>query len=109
LEAGWAAFYVLLGASALHPSMRSLTERVPESEPRVTGWRLALLAVACLLAPATQVIFKIRHERIDLPVVLGCTITLFVLAVLRMAGLVRQQQQSARRERGLREAGAELV
>jgi diguanylate cyclase (GGDEF)-like protein/PAS domain S-box-containing protein len=109
LEIGWAVFYFLLGASALHPSMRGLTERVPETEARVTAGRLALLATACLLAPATQAISVIRNEPVDLPIVLGATITLFVLAVIRMGGLVRQQQQSARRERALREAGAELV
>src|SRR5206468_8496490 len=93
----------------LHPSMRSLTDRVPETEAKVTGGRLALLATACLLAPAAQAISALRGEPADLPVILGATITLFVLAVIRMGGLVRQQQQSARRERALREAGAELV
>ncbi len=33
-----------------------------------------------------------------MPVVLAATITLFLLAVIRMVGLVRQQQQSVDRE-----------
>src|SRR6185436_20841041 len=37
------------------------------------------------------------------------TIVLFVLAVVRMGGLVRQQEQSALRERALREAGSAFV
>src|SRR6185436_14735619 len=37
------------------------------------------------------------------------TIVLFVLAVVRMGGLVRQQEQSTLRERALREAGSALV
>ena len=34
---------------------------------------------------------------------------LFILAVVRMGGLVRQQAQSTLRERALREAGSALV
>ena len=49
------------------------------------------------------------HDVSNLSVILGATITLFVLAVIRMAGLVRRQQQSADRERALRQAGASLV
>ena len=46
LDAGWALFYALLGASALHPSMRSLSEPAPDQEVRLTRPRLALLAGA---------------------------------------------------------------
>jgi diguanylate cyclase (GGDEF)-like protein/PAS domain S-box-containing protein len=109
LEAGWSLFYILLGAAALHPSMRTVSDPVQETEVRVTPARLAFLAIACLLAPATQAVAAIRGDEIDLPVVLGATITLFLLAVTRMAGLVRQQEASATRERALREAGSALV
>ncbi|MGZ4149700.1 MAG: PAS domain-containing protein, partial [Actinomycetota bacterium] len=109
LEAGWSLFYILLGAAALHPSMRTVSEPAPEVEAHVSPARLAFLAAACLLAPATQAVAAIRGDLVDLPVVLGATITLFVLAVIRMAGLVRQQVASATRERALREAGSALV
>ena len=109
LEAGWALFYILLGAAALHPSMRAVSDRQPEVDTHVSGWRLGLLGAACLLAPATQAVAQIRGEDVDLNVVLGGTIVLFVLAVSRMGGLVRQQAQSALRERALREAGSALV
>jgi diguanylate cyclase (GGDEF)-like protein/PAS domain S-box-containing protein len=109
LEAGWALFYILLGAAALHPSMRAVSDRQPEVDNHVSLWRLGFLGAACLLAPATQAFAAIRGEEVDLTVVLGGTIVLFVLAVSRMAGLVRQQAQSALRERALREAGSALV
>jgi diguanylate cyclase (GGDEF)-like protein/PAS domain S-box-containing protein len=109
LEAGWGAFYVLFGAAALHPSMRTLADRVSEIDVKVSPARLAVLGLASLLAPLTQAIQSWRNQSVDLPVVLGATVTLFVLALVRMAGLVRTQQQSALREKALREAGAELV
>ena len=109
LEAGWALFYILLGAAALHPSMRAVSDRQPEVDTHVSAWRLGFLGAACLLAPATQALAAIRGEEVDLTVVVGGTIVLFLLAVIRMGGLVRQQEQSALRERALREAGSALV
>ena len=110
LEIGWIAFYVLFGAAALHPSMRSISESPADAEIRVGAGRLTLLAFASLLAPLAQVIQLWKgHDVSNLPVILGATITLFVLAVVRMSGLVRRQQQSADREKALRQAGASLV
>src|SRR5262249_10450808 len=70
--------------------------------------RLALLGLASLLAPVAQAIQAARHAPLDLPVVLGATIGLFLLAIVRMGGFVREQQQSSLRERALREAGEAL-
>jgi diguanylate cyclase (GGDEF)-like protein/PAS domain S-box-containing protein len=109
LEAGWALFYILLGAAALHPSMRTVSDRQPEADSHVSLWRLSFLGAACLLAPATQALAEIRGQEIDLTPVIAATIVLFLLAVVRMGGLVRQQGQSALRERALREAGSALV
>jgi len=109
LEIGWSLFYILLGAAALHPSMRTVSETSQQAEPRISTLRLGLLGAACLLAPAVQAWSIARGENSDASVILGATIILFVLAVIRMGGLVRQQEQSARRERALREAGSALV
>ena len=108
LEAGWACFYILLGAAALHPSMRTVSDRQPEVDSTVSIARLAFLGAACLLAPMTQAVAEARGQD-DLTVVLTATIVLFILAVVRMGGLVRQQAQSTLRERALREAGSALV
>src|SRR4051794_4419496 len=51
LDLGWVAFYALLGASALHPSMRRLSEPTLVVERRLSRPRLPLLASAALLAP----------------------------------------------------------
>src|SRR5262249_44676028 len=52
IDAGWMISYVLFGAAALHASMRVTSEPAPETAPKLTPTRLALLAVAALTAPA---------------------------------------------------------
>src|SRR6266498_3633970 len=83
LDASWLGSYVLLGAAALHPSMRVLSE--PSETPRThtSRWRLGLLAVASLVAPATLVI----------PTTLGRAVNLPVIA--RLGGLVDEQRRAA--------------
>jgi diguanylate cyclase (GGDEF)-like protein/PAS domain S-box-containing protein len=115
LETGWATFYVLWGAASLHGSMRALSERTPDVEPKLTRGRLWLLALASLLAPSVMMIQHIRNEAGDpnvagdLPVLIGASAALFLLVVVRIAGLVRKQEQSTVRERALRGAGTALV
>jgi diguanylate cyclase (GGDEF)-like protein/PAS domain S-box-containing protein len=109
LEAGWASFYILWGAAALHGSMRALSERTPDVEPRLSRGRLWLLALASLLAPCVMMIQHLRNAAGDLPVLIGASAALFLLVVVRIAGLVRKQEQSAVRERALRGAGTALV
>jgi diguanylate cyclase (GGDEF)-like protein/PAS domain S-box-containing protein len=109
LEAGWAAFYILWGAAALHGSMRTLSERVVDVIPRLSRGRLTILALASLLAPSVMMIQHLRNATEDLPVLIGAAGVLFLLVVMRIAGLVRKQEQSAIRERALRGAGTALV
>ena len=52
LDGGWVIFYALLGATALHPSMRELVEPAPDPDERLTRYRLAALTCATLTAPA---------------------------------------------------------
>ncbi|MEP6475880.1 MAG: EAL domain-containing protein [Actinomycetota bacterium] len=109
LEVGWIAFYVIFGMAALHPSMRGLADRAPDVDSRLTTLRLNLLTGAALMAPGVQAIEAIRGNAVDLPIVLGASMLLFLLAMDRMAGLVHAQEQSTTRERALRSAGAALV
>jgi diguanylate cyclase (GGDEF)-like protein/PAS domain S-box-containing protein len=109
LEAGWGMFYLLWGAAALHPSMRSVSDKTPEAEPRMSKLRLLLLASASLIAPGVMLIQLSRADAVDMPVLIGASVTLFILVVVRMSGLVRRQEQSALREKALRNAGAALV
>lgn len=93
----WLASYLSISLAALHPSMVSLTERGTGPTPRLTPPRLAVLAAASMLAPAVlcQQGLTDPHDIDWAPVALGAVL-LFVLVVLRMAGLMsRVQQQSA--------------
>src|SRR4051812_37368353 len=109
LDVGWISFYLLWGAAALHPSMRSLERPAPDRDPKLTKTRLALLTCASLIAPAVEAVHVIDRGDVDLIVIIAASAVLFGLVVLRMAGLVRQQERSVARERPLSGAGAALV
>ncbi len=109
LEAGWATFYLLWGAAALHGSMRGLSERAPDQEPRLTRARLILLGAASLTAQFVRIYQLLHGQRTDLWVLTLATIALFVLVVIRMSGLVHKLELSFHREKALRTAGASLV
>jgi diguanylate cyclase (GGDEF)-like protein/PAS domain S-box-containing protein len=109
LDVGWISFYLLWGAAALHPSMRELEQPAPERVPRLTPLRLGLLTLASLIAPAVETTQELRRGNLDLLVIIGASAVLFGLVVLRMAGLVRQQERSVVRERTLSAAGVSLV
>jgi len=106
-DVGWIAYYVLWGAAALHPSMRTLNEPAADARTRLTPVRLGLLAVACLIAPGIR--FAEEFGNPDVLVVIVASALLFLLVVSRMAGLVRQEERQAKRELALRHAGVELV
>jgi diguanylate cyclase (GGDEF)-like protein/PAS domain S-box-containing protein len=109
LDIGWISFYLLWGAAALHPSMRELEQPAPDRVPRLTPLRLTLLTVASLIAPVVEATQELRRGDFDLLVIIAASVLLFGLVVLRMAGLVRQQERSVARERTLSAAGASLV
>ncbi len=109
LDVGWIAYLLLWGAAALHPSMRSLEEAVPEGESRLSWPRLAILTVASLLAPIFEVVVGGTSASVDTYVLIGASAGLFLLVLARMAVLVLQQERSVKRERALRGAGVALV
>ncbi len=101
-SAGWAIFYVMLGASALHPSMRLLSEPGPEAQPGLTRARLALLACASLTVPLVIVLRRALGEHIDLYVLIGSSAVMFSLVLMRMAGIMRRHEEVTGREAALR-------
>ncbi|MCW2748715.1 MAG: hypothetical protein JWP10_1857, partial [Nocardioidaceae bacterium] len=85
LDALWLGSYVLWGASALHPSMTSLSERVQVDAMSFTTRRLVALILAVFVAPAVLVAQAIAHVDLDTWAVLTCLTVLFMLVVIRMA------------------------
>ena len=106
-DVGWIAYYLFWGAAALHPSMRTLEDPSQDLRTRLTKLRLALLGIACLIAPGIRVAQQFHNP--DVLVVVIASAALFLLVVARMAGLVRQEERAASRELALRQAGAALV
>jgi diguanylate cyclase (GGDEF)-like protein/PAS domain S-box-containing protein len=109
LEAGWGTFYLLWGAAALHPSMRTLSERAPDQEVRITRSRVIFIGAAALIPQMVRMIQLVREQATDLWVITITTTSLFILVVLRMSGLVHKLELSFGREKALRTAGASLV
>jgi diguanylate cyclase (GGDEF)-like protein/PAS domain S-box-containing protein len=106
LDVGWVLYYVLWGASALHPSMRTL-EQPAEGRTRLTPMRLVFLSVACLIAPGIRLYQEWGNT--DVGVVIVASIVMFLLVLARMSGLVRKEERSVARERALRLACVALV
>ncbi|HVE27282.1 MAG TPA: ATP-binding protein, partial [Sporichthya sp.] len=109
LDLGWAVYYALLGAAALHPSMRDLSRPARDPEVKLTAPRLVLLAGAILAAPATVIVRAALDQPTETGVLMGASAVVFVLVVLRMAGLVRHNEEISAREVALRIAGESLV
>jgi diguanylate cyclase (GGDEF)-like protein/PAS domain S-box-containing protein len=106
-DVGWIAYYLLWGAAALHPSMRTLEEPALETRTRLTSVRLGLLAGACLIAPGVRFYQALGDP--DRLVLIAASGVLFLLVVSRMAGLVREEERTTARELALRTAGVDLV
>ena len=95
IDGGWLLAYALLGIGALHPSMRRLDERSPVAAPDSTWGRLAALAVASLAAPTVLAVQYGRGDDMHVPVVVACSVLLFLLVLARMALLVQVQRREA--------------
>nr|WP_306933645.1 aminotransferase class I/II-fold pyridoxal phosphate-dependent enzyme [Streptomyces luteogriseus] len=110
LDLGWVAFYTAWGLAALHPSMVELTASVPQREsllppPR----RLVMLAVATLIAPGILLWEGLSGQTRDAAVIAVFSGVLFLLVILRLAGMVVAHRHAVTRELALRGAAASLV
>ncbi|WDV49210.1 PAS domain S-box protein [Streptomyces coeruleorubidus] len=110
LDLGWIAFYTAWGLAALHPSMVELTASVPQREsllppPR----RLVMLTVATLIAPGILLYEGLSNQTRDAAVIAAFSGLLFLLVILRLAGMVVAHRRAVTRELALRGAAASLV
>jgi signal transduction histidine kinase len=95
IDIGWLLSYVAVGAAALHPTMTALTK--PAARPLVLSrmWRLALLAGASLVVPAVFAAQALGAEPVDSVALSIGSAAIFLLVLLRMAGLLRQVELDA--------------
>lgn len=97
--AGWMLFFVLLGTTALHPSMRDLSEPAPAAEPVLSRPRLAFLSAAALIGPLTLLVAEIIEPARGRPVLALLSTVLFVLVLVRISGLMSDITQRKRVEK----------
>ena len=97
VDAGWLASYVLFGAAALHPSMAVLSEPGTGDATKLTWHRLVLLAGTALLVPGALALQAALGRSIEVPVIAGASVVLFVLVVARMAVMTSQREMLERR------------
>jgi diguanylate cyclase (GGDEF)-like protein len=93
--------YTLMGIAALHPSAREVGQRTEWEPPRLSRPMLVMLTITSLIAPALLAIQVLRHAVTDgLAIAIGCVV-LFLLVVTRMAQLLAEVEEQARRVRQL--------
>jgi diguanylate cyclase len=105
VEVGWLLYYLTVGASGLHPSMRRLSEPLAAPRSASSRARLAVLAIAALAVPvilATEA--GLGHSAHVLPFALG-SIVLFALVLMRLADGMQHQHRA---EAALRESESQL-
>ena len=100
--------YVLLAVAALHPSMADLSHSRSLPTLRVSLWRVAVLAAALLVAPATLAEQKLRGKPLDLYEVLSLAAAISLLVVGRFTGILRALERIRLRERRARAAAEEM-
>jgi diguanylate cyclase (GGDEF)-like protein len=95
INIGWSLGYLLIGFSALHPSVDLLSEPTPERPERVTAARLVALGLALSLAPLTELLARAVGVEVNPYILVAGAITGTVLVLARMSGLLRALQAQA--------------
>jgi two-component system cell cycle response regulator len=95
LDGIWMASAFVLAAGMLHPSAPKLVSVSSAAVPDATVGRLSILAVAAMIAPATLLIQETRTGRPHGTVAAIVCMFLFLLVLIRMAGLVSAQRRAA--------------
>jgi signal transduction histidine kinase len=100
-DVGYLVAYLLLGASALHPSLPALSGTSPAPQARLGRSRLLAMGTAALVAPALLIFQRLIGTDIQVAAIAGAWVVLFVLVMVRMAGLVRGIERSEAERRHL--------
>ena len=93
----WLVSYVLMGAAALHPSMRELSAPAPERVEAMTATRWVALAAAVMIAPAILAVELIAGVPLQAWAVVIASTLLMPLLLTRMIRIVRQLKDQAQR------------
>ncbi|GAA2615762.1 hypothetical protein GCM10010399_53410 [Dactylosporangium fulvum] len=96
LQVGWLLAGLCVGAAAVHPSARHLTDPIEQPEAGLSKGRLTVLAVSSLVAPVLLLGQGLAGvDALDWLPIGVVAVVLFVLVVVRMSGLVGKVQSQA--------------
>ncbi len=101
LQAGSMCGFALVGAAALHPSVRDVARAAPPRQAHLSPALFAGLTIASLIAPALLILQTLRRSITDGLAIGVSSTVLFLLVVTRMAQLLRQVEAQARQLRDL--------
>jgi diguanylate cyclase (GGDEF)-like protein/PAS domain S-box-containing protein len=109
VDLGWALFYGVSGAAALHPTMRELTEPGTRQDVEVSPVRLTMLMLASLLAPVALFAESLRRRDTDGSVIAVFSAILYLLVLSRLWDVAASHRRALGRERAVRQAGVSLA
>ena len=110
LDGGWIAFYVLIGAAALHPNSRALVEPAPDRQFSLTPRRIVTLASCAIVTPAGLAVAGLRSSPgIDVALLASASGVVFLLVFVRLLDLGKRYEGGLRTATVLAEAGVRLV
>jgi two-component system, cell cycle response regulator len=95
LDGMWGGYYLLIGASALDPSMVHLGDPLPAKSRVPSATRFIGLGFAAVAVPGVLLIEQGRNTLYVFPVIAAGTALLFVLVILRLMGMVSEQRRIA--------------
>ena len=102
--------FTLLGAAALHPQVRELTEHATEPVVHITKSRFALLCGAIVAPPIVLLADRqIDRSMLEEGVVIVTWMIIAVLVIARLAGVARGWERARNIERILSRAAARLA
>src|SRR6266542_2329951 len=107
--AGWLASYAFLGAAALHPSMRLLSEVAPGRSVTLTRRRLLVMTFGSFLPMIVLGVEHARQGSFEQLVVVGLSAVMFVLVLTRARTLVVDIGELKRAEEALQRRTAQLT
>ena len=97
IDLGWIMSYALWGASALHPSMSTVTATATP-EPSRSRDLIVVLTIAALSAPAMLLVQDLRGVHVEVALMAVTSAVMFLLVLARMA-IVSRALVDARRQR----------
>ena len=96
VDALWWMSYVLVGGLVVNARVGEISTPIAEiSWPRLTATRIAVLSIVTVAAPLTIAARAVWGASLELPALLGGSIVLFALVVVRLV-LVAMQLESSR-------------